>query len=124
MDADGIIELECKLLASDTRLSASELDVLIADDFLEHGSSGRIFGKAHILACLPDETASLFVPSAFCVRFLSPDIALITYRLKTYAGEGQQVVFSLRSSIWRCGTGGWQMVFHQGTRTSPIDVDD
>ncbi|PHV10731.1 nuclear transport factor 2 family protein [Chitinimonas sp. BJB300] len=122
--ADEIIKLESRLLAPGVRLSAAELDTLIADDFLEHGSSGRAFGKGHVLARLPGEQGTTFIPSVFCVRFLASDVALVTYRLEMRIANELDAVFSLRSSVWRCNEVGWQMIFHQGTRTSSFAADD
>lgn len=38
-------ELEERLLQTDVRKSPEELDQLLADDFVEIGSSGRLFNK-------------------------------------------------------------------------------
>jgi hypothetical protein len=48
-------------------------------------------------------------------RELAPGLALVTYRA-IRAAPGALAVQSLRSSIWACRDGRWQMLFHQGTR--------
>ena len=50
---ERILALERKLLDPDVRASSQELDRLIADDFVEFGSSGRIWNKRDVLSALP-----------------------------------------------------------------------
>ena len=45
---ERILALERKLLDPDVRASSQELDRLIADDFVEFGSSGRIWNKRDV----------------------------------------------------------------------------
>src|ERR1700744_5965505 len=48
-------ELEEHLLIPSVRKDADAVSALLADDFLEYGSSGRIYSRAEILAALQDE---------------------------------------------------------------------
>ena len=48
-------ELEERLLQPDVRRSPRALADLLADEFVEFGSSGRIFDKPQIIAALRDE---------------------------------------------------------------------
>lgn len=116
-DGDLLRQLEEKLLSPQFRSSARDLDRLIADEFVEFGASGRIYTKPIIIADLPHETPSERSLSDFTARPLSPGVALVTYTaLRRQPGEPD--VRSLRSSIWVLRDGRWQMLFHQGTRTS------
>jgi hypothetical protein len=47
---------EISLLKPEIRSSIESLSSLIADDFIEFGSSGRIYNKADVLEELPKET--------------------------------------------------------------------
>ena len=72
--ADHLKSLEEKLLDSTTRHNSDLVSSLLADDFLEFGSSGRIFDKAAILEELRNEP-SRTTPrlSDFAVRPLAAD---------------------------------------------------
>ena len=113
-----IRRLEERLLTPQARASPEELTRLLADDFLEFGSSGHVFDRQEVIATLPLQPKERLVLTEFRVRLLAPTIALAMYRV-VRPGEQQDVPpGSLRSSIWRCSAGRWQMVFHQGTPTT------
>jgi hypothetical protein len=105
-------DLERQLLAPDVRKS-EVVGRLLAEEFVEFGSSGRQFSKPQIIAALQAEAPVEVSASDFVVRLLSPEVALITYRALR---QSQPPVSTLRSSIWQQRKGHWQMVFHQGTR--------
>jgi glyoxylase I family protein len=95
---------------------------LLADDFVEFSSSGRVFGREDIIEAIrhapaPDSTRRTL--HDFRVMELGPDVALVTYQALRFEGRERREVRSLRSSLWKRMPGGsWKMVFHQGTRTS------
>ncbi len=112
-----IRRLEERLLTPEVRAAPEELARLLADDFLEFGSSGHVFDRQEVIASLPLQPKEQFALTEFQVRLLAPTIALAMYRV-VRSGEQQDVPQgSLRSSIWRRTAGRWQMVFHQGTPT-------
>lgn len=118
MDEVKLRKLEERLLGSEIRRSADDVGELLADDFMEFGSSGRVFNKAQIIAALirePDITRSLV---DFRATRLAPEAYLVTYRVIRCVGHEAETVNSLRSSIWRLICGRWQMIFHQGTITN------
>ena len=110
-DLSAIQELEERLLSPAVRRSPEALDSLIADDFLEFGSSGRICSKADVLNGL--DPIGEFSLSDIHVTELGTGYALITYQL-ALINDGNRTT-SLRSSIWRLENQGWRMLFHQGT---------
>jgi len=112
-----IYELELRLLSREVRSSPEELDALLADGFVEIGSSGRLYTKDEIMRSLPDEAEAKFIVSDFAARPLSTGTVLATYKVEKILAGGS--VFSFRSSIWYFTGEGWQMIFHQGTM---IDV--
>ena len=90
-----------------------KLNDLLADEFVEIGSSGRIFDKRKIMEELAGERLQeKILIRDFEARGLAGDLALVTY--KSSCGGRQ----ALRSSIWKRTEGRWQMVFHQGTPAS------
>ncbi|HEY1938069.1 MAG TPA: DUF4440 domain-containing protein [Candidatus Angelobacter sp.] len=105
--ASEFLELETALHKKSVRNSPETVAELLADEFMEFGSSGRVFDKTTIIEMLKKEAVDLQVTVAnFGARELTPGVVLVTY----HTGH------SLRSSIWQLMDGRWQMVFHQGTR--------
>lgn len=107
-----IYELEISLLTPTVRQSQTQLNELLADNFLEFGSSGNIYYKADQLAFLPFEEQKKFYVENFATIELSPQVILATYKVTINNKK------SLRSSLWKFNGKHWQVVFHQGTNTS------
>jgi hypothetical protein len=107
-DLRGLEEL---LLRSDIRKS-ERVSHLLADTFVEFGSSGGIFTKAQIISALQSEPSVSITADQFNVSLLAPDVALVTYRALRHT---EPPVYTLRSSIWQQQGQEWRMVFHQGT---------
>lgn len=105
-----VYELELLHLDPEVRHSVEKLENLLADEFIEFGSSGKIYHRNHILKWLPLESPRQFVVEDFSSLILVEDIVLTTYKLKSEAGS------SLRSSLWKFNGNEWKMVFHQGTK--------
>ncbi|GAA6617393.1 DUF4440 domain-containing protein [Scytonema sp. NUACC26] len=108
-------QLEEQLLQPEFRSSSHDVAYLLADEFTEFGSSGRIFDKSHIVEALQSESAEQLSLMDFQTRALAPGVILATYRAARYNEVTGQTTYSLRSSIWKLLSGRWQMVFHQGT---------
>ena len=119
MDEESSVEkilqdLELTLLRPGVRKSDRATE-LLAEEFIEFGSSGRVFAKVQIVAALRSEDPVRITASGFKVKRLAPHVALVIYRAVRHSDP---VVHSLRSSIWEERQGRWQMVFHQGTLTT------
>lgn len=115
-------QLEESLLRQEVRSDPQRLAALLADDFVEYGSSGRVFGKADVLAAadhLPDVELPL---RDFTARMLSPHTAIVMYRSTTRRPDGSTAQ-ALRSSVWVFAQDRWQMALHQGTpiNLSPLE---
>jgi len=111
---EHIRQMEERLLLPEVRKSIKELDEILADDFIEIGSSG-VYNKPQIIESLKDEPPTQRSLADFKAFNLAPDVILVTYRVVKYSPSDRSPVFSLRSSIWKFLDGRWQMVFHQGT---------
>lgn len=113
--------LEESLLTPEVRGSREATDALLADDFVEFGSSGTVYDKASIVAALQEERAEgaqIELRTAdWNVRALSTDAALLTSRVERREAPDERWSASLRSSIWRRTGSQWRMMFHQGTAT-------
>jgi hypothetical protein len=105
-----IRRLEEALLVPEVRKSAAQIAALLADEFVEIGSSGRIYDKDQIIGQLQQESGeeSLRTVSDFTARELADGLILVTYPIIETR--------TVRSSIWKRTNSEWRMVFHQGTK--------
>lgn len=110
---------ETRLLDSAVRCAPDQLDALLTDDFVEFGSSGRVFTKHETMVELAAQSPTQVDIADFQVRLLAPGVALVTYRSIASSRPGETATQARRSSIWVKHGGEWQMTFHQGTRISP-----
>jgi hypothetical protein len=108
---DDLHGLEMEMLDPGVRSDSVRLSRLLRDDFIEFGSSGRVYAKAMLIEMITREEHARVVIRDFAVRQLAPDTALVTYRSVGQSGQEAR-----RSSVWVQSEGTWQMVFHQGTR--------
>ena len=111
-------ELEESLWRSETRFDDALMDQIFADDFVEIGRSGRVYGRDEMFFGNSepyDIGATLPLPD-FQARWLSYDVALVTYRSEVR--DDGDVSFGMRSSIWCRQSGAWTLRFHQGTPSS------
>ena len=110
-------ELEERLLQPDVRKSAKDVMDLLADEFIEFGSSGRVFDKQQIINSLQNESIESLTQRSiteFKTLVLAAGVVLVTYRVVRHL-SGEELVNSLRSSIWKLNNAHWKMIFHQGT---------
>jgi hypothetical protein len=107
--AELLVDLELGLHDPDVRRSQANIAALLADGFVEFGSSGRVYTKSETVAALVAESPTDIRADGFVAKELAPGVALLTYRTTTDGVE------ALRSSIRVESSDGWQMVFHQGT---------
>ena len=107
--------LERRLINISPNHDAQEIETLVADDFIEIGTSGRVYRKADVLIYRHEDDSLQVTILEFVVAALSKDIVCATYKtLKSRSTEDSKEQ-ALRSSIWRRTATGWQIVFHQGT---------
>ena len=93
--------LEGDLLKNPTRTSREELERLLSADFVEFGSSGRIFDRSTVIASLVQwDGSSIHNMFDFTLLRLAEDAALVTYRLESVSTKGDELPESLRSSLW------------------------
>ncbi len=110
-------ELETKLHRKDTRNSIEQTSKLLADEFIEFGSSGLKYDKETTLESLSKESIDLEITvQDFQAKHLSEDVVLVTYKTSKIHPESRERFESLRSSIWKLEGDQWKMIFHQGTK--------
>jgi hypothetical protein len=110
-----IYELEISLLNPEVRSSFDQLNVLLADDFKEFGSSGLVYTKQNVLERLPSNTDKvIYAVSDFITKNLSDDTVMSNFKTDRIINDTEKVS-SLRTSLWRKENDRWKMFFHQGT---------
>jgi glyoxylase I family protein len=77
--AAHLIQLEQQLLQPSTRCDEVALRSLLAEDFREFGSSGRVYTRQQVISALAGEASHTFTLSDPLCRQLAADIALLTY---------------------------------------------
>ena len=100
-----------ELLDPDVRANPVRIRELLHDDYVEFGSTGKVYNKRLLMDLLKGEKGAKVVIREFTVRQLAADTALVTYR--TVGESGQE---ARRSSVWIRSDGAWKLAFHQGTR--------
>ncbi|MGB8000456.1 MAG: DUF4440 domain-containing protein [Anaerobacillus sp.] len=106
-----IEDLEKSHLSLEVRKFPEKLDEILADDFLEIGSSGDIFNKKDCINGVSLDELFLY---DFELHPLAPQVVLTTYYLTNKSKNRN----TRRSSIWKYIDKRWQLYFHQGTVTN------
>ncbi len=118
-DSERLRRLEESLWRGDTRFDRDYMEAILAPDFVEFGSSGRVWTRAEVVAVEPVEFEAELPLAGFSANFLTDDLVLVTYRSRVDAWSPPA---ANRSSLWRRVDDRWQLVFHQGT-PRPADGD-
>ena len=109
---------EQTLLDPAVRRDRQRVSALLTEDFLEFGSSGRVWTREQILELLETENYQQPAMENFKCALIADGVALVTYRtVRAVAVSGEKAT-TLRSSLWIKESGTWRVRFHQGTRTS------
>jgi ribonuclease HI len=108
---DEVTQSELSLLSPPIRRDPQLIRELLHPDFVEFGTSGRIWDTESIVQALTTEVDPVEIKAFdFVPTSLSADSILLTYTCES--GERK----SLRSSIWtKNEVGKWVLLFHQGT---------
>lgn len=114
--AAQLLRGELELLTPSVRRDPDRVGALLTEDFVEFGSSGRVWTRDAILDHLAKEVFSPPVIEDFACQPIAKDVVLVTYRAIRGDEETGQRSTTLRSSIWLKKAGQWRMRFHQGTR--------
>ncbi|MGH9516076.1 MAG: DUF4440 domain-containing protein [Terriglobales bacterium] len=93
---------------------------MLANDFIEFGSSPHAYDKQRILFLLKRQVPARLLIEEFRVIPLSDSAALFTYRAGSDSTRTTAAHYSLRSSLWVLRGGAWQILFHQGTNVHEL----
>jgi hypothetical protein len=115
--ANEIKALEEKLLHCDLRKDPQLVEELLADDFEELGSNGKVTARDEVVQWLATKDNALrWSITEFRIRQLTPDLVLAIYRARQKDRLNDAYQGSMRSSLWQRSGKAWKMIFHQGTR--------
>jgi len=118
--AELLLHLERQLMDPVFRKNREQVSALLAEDFREFGSSGRVWSRAAILDLLANEEAyTAPVVEDFAMQRISPETALVTYRTLRADAASDAPQVTLRSSLWVLRGNRWQVLFHQGAKVPP-----
>jgi hypothetical protein len=106
---DHLYSLEERLFHPDRERDRTALLPLIATDFREFCSSGRVFNRQQTIDVLLSSEPRPATIHHYFVEQLAENAALATYRATT------SIAISHRSSLWIFRDNRWQLLFHQGT---------
>jgi hypothetical protein len=104
------------LLDPAVRRNRARVAALLSEDFLEFGSSGRVWSREQILELLATEDYQPPTMEDFRCSSIAKGVALVRYRTVRTDAESGESSTTLRSSIWIEDSGGWRVRFHQGTK--------
>lgn len=116
--ATQLLHLEKSLLDPAVRCNSAQVSALLAEDFIEFGSSGRRWTRNEILNLLATEVYDPPAVEDFECRFISDGVVLVTYRAVRLNLKTHNRSVSLRSSLWTKESGVWLLRFHQGTQAA------
>lgn len=92
----------------------ADFERMTTEDFWETGASGRCYSRQAVLDGLEERSSTphedVWQTSDFRCRRLAEDLFLLTYSLVENHSRHTR-----RSTIWRETSGGWKIVYHQGT---------
>lgn len=102
-------QLERELLGPLVRGDIGRTAVLLHPDFMEIGSSGRVWTRDAMMMALEEDPGERTDIEVLGAERIGTGAILLTYR--SFARSGT----TLRSSLWVLDGGRWRLRFHQGT---------
>jgi len=103
---ETLYEMEKKLANFESKSIAERA---LTDDFVEYGSSGKIYNKKDIIDYYKTLRSINHIITDFSIEFLSDTVVKTSFKSNL---EGKK---ALRTSIWKFVDNAWKMSFHQGT---------
>ncbi|AAO90538.1 DUF4440 domain-containing protein [Coxiella burnetii] len=108
-----IFENEKKLL--DPKNYLDEITELLADDFIEIGSSGHVYYRNDVIFQLSNLNIQEIKILNFEAKLVEKNIVLVLYKAEKKISNSNVTQISFRSSLWKRVKGTWKIIFHQGT---------
>ncbi len=107
-------DLEVKLAEGGGSEFIQTAGELIAEDFVEFGSSGIIYDRQQTINSYSGSASKKIDIRDYTEKQLGGDAILVNY-LAVISNEKGEEIKSLRTSVWKKMEGSWKIIFHQGT---------
>jgi len=111
---EKLIKLETKLHSHSVRGSKEKLELLLADDYIEIGVSGKLYDKKETIIMLTTSEPHEIKATDFYLSELSAEMMQLIYRTE-HRKNSQVIRNTIRSSLWKNNGINWRIIFHQGT---------
>lgn len=108
---EALFDAETALSDPAVRRSPERVGALLHPEFSETGSSGEVYDRSQMIEMMASEDPGEVMIMDFGVRWVTDDVALVTYRSVGLSGREAR-----RSSVWVRRDERWQLLHHQGTR--------
>jgi glyoxylase I family protein len=112
-----LIQLEQELVAAQKRRDFAAVEALLADDFHEIGSSGRVFSRADTVRVISEVQIVDCTFDHFQFLPIDDKCVIVMYMAtarRTHDGH-EHLNRAWRSSTWVKRGEAWQVLFHQAT---------
>ena len=110
-DVTDVLQFERELQTAECRRDRARVGALLAEDFMEVGSSGRVWDRPSALELLGGQTGGEAVIEVHDLTGRIIGDGFIMVRWDSDRGGRR----SRRTSLWRRDPAGWRLVYHQGT---------
>jgi ribonuclease HI len=118
-----LMRCERALLDPAVRRDRTQVETLLAEDFQEFGSSGRVWDRQTIVDSLATEDYAPPTAEQMHCTQITADVALVTYRTVRIDSSTGARKETLRSSLWIKESDKWRVRFHQGTPASNLQSE-
>ena len=110
-DVAEVLQLERELQTAECRRDRARVIALLAEDFTEIGTSGRVWDLASAIELFGAESGD---DAAIEVHDLTGRVIGDGFVMACWDSDrgGRR---ARRTSLWRRGSAGWRLVHHQGT---------
>jgi hypothetical protein len=110
IDVAEVLDLERELQTAECRRDRARVSVLLAEDFIEVGASGRVWDRSSTLELLGAESGDAVIEVRDLTGRVIGDGFVMAHWDSDRGGRRAR-----RTSLWRRESAGWQLVHHQGT---------
>jgi hypothetical protein len=114
---EQLIAKEIDIVAAQKRRDFSAVEGLLAEDFHEIGSSGKLFSKSEVLKAIQEVQIIDYSFEHFELLPIDDGYVILTYIAsvrRSHRGQ-EHCNRAYRSSTWMKRNGSWLAVFHQAT---------
>jgi hypothetical protein len=119
---EQLIAKEIDIVAAQKRRDFSAVEAVLAEEFHEIGSSGKMFSKSEVLEAIQEVQIIDYSFEHFELLPVDDGYVILTYIATVRRNhQGQEHCNRAhRSSTWMMRNGSWQAVFHQATPLPPL----